>query len=190
MTEPMSEPLRSSPSLPLALVDPLAQQDPTLLPETSAEEFLPAPGRWAASLARALLLAVAVGGASLLVWPMRETVRASGLVRPSGENTVLQSEFGGRLRRVAVRANQTVQRGQLLAVIEPSGLVEERRQLRLELTALERQQRQAQLEQQSIALQLQALEQLRLALVETSRRTVDQARASQLFDRSELDRYR
>jgi len=159
------------------------------LQNTSPEDFLPAPGRWATHLGQAILLAAVLGSASLLVWPLRETVRAEGVVRPSGDNSVLQSEFGGRLRQVSVVANQTVSRGELLAVIEPTGMQEERRQLLQELIALERQERQARLEQQSIEAQLQALGQLSQAQLESSRRTVDQARANRAFERSELARY-
>jgi multidrug efflux pump subunit AcrA (membrane-fusion protein) len=159
------------------------------LQDTRPEDFLPTPGRWAAHLGQAILLAAIVGSASLLVWPLRETVRADGVVRPSGDNTRLQSEFGGRLRQVAVVANQTVRPGETLAVIEPTGMQEERHQLKQELIALERQERQARLEQQSIEAQLQALDQLSQALLESTRRSVDQARANQAFDRSELARY-
>lgn len=159
------------------------------LSETTAEDFLPTPGRWASRLGQGILLTAVLGSASLLVWPLRETVRAGGVVRPSGDNTVLQSEFGGRLRQVSVMANQTVQRGQLLAVIEPSGMREEQRQLVQELAALQRQERQARLQQLSIEAQLQSLDQLSRAQLESARRTVDQARANQAFDRSELARY-
>ncbi len=85
-------------------------------------------------------------------------------------------------------ANQTVGRGQLLAVIEPSGMRQEQGQPVQELAALERQERQARLEQQSIEAQLQALDQLSQAQQESTRRSVDQARANQAFDRSELAR--
>jgi len=88
-----------------------------------------------------------------------------------------------------VSANQTVGRGQLLAVIEPSGMRQEQGQPVQELAALERQERQARLEQQSIEAQLQALDQLSQAQLDSTRRSVDQARANQAFDRSELARY-
>jgi multidrug resistance efflux pump len=166
-----------------------AADRPPLLPSTTAEEFLPAPGRNAAQLVRAVLALAIVGSASMLIWPLQETVRAAGVVRPSGENTTLQSEFSGRLTSIAVQMNQTVKKGQLLAVIEPSGMREERRQLQQELAALERQERQARLQQQSIENQLRSINLLSRALVETSRRTVDQARATRAFDRSELNRY-
>lgn len=179
------------PSQPSSLSNETADSAEALpqLHAASPADFLPTPGRWASRLGQGILLTAVLGAASLLIWPLRETVRAGGVVRPRGDNTVLQSEFGGRLRELAVVANQTVQRGQLLAVIEPTGMREERRQLVQELAALERQERQARLEQQSIEAQLESLDQLSRAQLESTRRTVDQARANQAFDRSELSRY-
>jgi multidrug efflux pump subunit AcrA (membrane-fusion protein) len=163
-------------------------RQPLLLP-AAAEEFLPTPGRWAANLVRSVLIFAVVGSASLVIWPLRETVRAAGVVRPNGDNTVLQSEFGGRLQSVAVQANASVHKGQILAVIEPTGMREERRQLLQELDALQRQEHQARMEQQAIESQMSSIDQVSQALLETSRRSVDQARANQSFDRSELSRY-
>jgi multidrug resistance efflux pump len=120
---------------------------------------------------------------------MRETVKAPGLVRPEGENTLLQSEAGGRLTQVLLRPNQTVRRGQLLAVFETTALRSEERQLHQEIAALQRQARQAQEEQQSLISQVEALESLARSLTETSRRSVDQARASLAFEQRQLQRY-
>jgi multidrug efflux pump subunit AcrA (membrane-fusion protein) len=164
------------------------ERQPLLLP-AAADEFLPTPGRWAANLMRSVLMLAVVGSASLVIWPLRETVRAAGVVRPNGDNTVLQSEFGGRLQSVAVQTNASVHKGQILAVIEPTGMREERRQLLQELDALQRQEHQARMEQQAIESQMSSIDQVSQALLETSRRSVDQARANQAFDRSELSRY-
>jgi len=162
---------------------------PLLLLPTAPDEFLPSPGRRTSRLVRAVLVLAIAGSASLVIWPLQETVRAGGVVRPSGENSTLQSEFGGRLSRIAVQTNQMVSKGQVLAVIEPSGMREERLQLQQELAALQRQERQARLQQQSIESQLRSLNLVSQALVETSRRNVDQALANRAFDRSELNRY-
>jgi multidrug resistance efflux pump len=180
-------PATASPS-PLSNDGTPEERQPLLLP-AAADEFLPTPGRWAANLARSVLMLAVVGSASLVVWPLRETVRAAGVVRPNGDNTVLQSEFGGRLQSVAVQANASVHKDQILAVIEPTGMREERRQLLQELDALQRQEHQARMEQQAIESQMSSIDQMSRALLETSRRSVDQARANQTFDRSELSRY-
>jgi len=175
-------------STPILDAAPRPDRAPLLQP-ASADEFLPTPGRLAATLVRTVLMLAATSSAALVIWPLKETVRAAGVVRPNGDNTVLQSEFGGRLQSVDVQANATVHKGQLLAVIEPTGLREERRQLLQELDALQRQEHQARLEQQAIESQLSSIDAVSRALLESSRRAVDQARANQAFDRSELSRY-
>lgn len=185
----------SSPDLPVtASSDALAQPAPPTLPPTlqlvSADEFLPGPGPWASALGRHLLVLLSVGGLALAVWPMRETVKAPGVVRPSGENTVVQSEQGGTVLRVLLRPNQPVRAGQLLAVFDSRPLQAEQLQLQAELAALEAQAQQARAEQASLAAQATALEGLSASLTESSRRGVDQAQAALAFDRSELRRYR
>lgn len=174
--------------------DTLAQAPAPVLPPTlmgvSPDDFLPGPGPWASALGRQLLVLLALGSLGLAVWPMRETVKAPGVVRPSGENTVLQSEQGGTVLRVMLQPNQTVRAGELLAVFDSRPLQAERRQLEEELATLEGQAAQARDEQRSLAAQAVALERLTNSLTVASQRGVEQARANLAFDRSELGRYR
>lgn len=156
----------------------------------ACDEFLPGPGRWAGGLTRALLLTLLATGASLSIWPLRETVRAAGVLRPQGENSVLQSELGGTVQAVLLRPDQTVTAGQVLARLDPSAFRSERDQLRSEMSTLERQLRLARSERDSLELQAAALTRLGSAQLESSRRSVDQARATFRFESSELERYR
>lgn len=162
---------------------------PLQLPAMDSEDLLPAPGPQSSALVQHVLLLLTAAALAVAVWPMRETVKAPGIVRPEGENTLLQSESGGRLARVLLRPNQTVQSGQLLAVFDTTGLHSEERQLRQEIEALRRQARQAQEEQRSLNNQVQALEGLAGSLTEASRRSVDQARAALAFEQRQLQRY-
>ncbi len=182
------EPLPPSASAPLAHSSTAPPAVPMVLGE-ACDEFLPGPGRWAGGLTRALLLTLAAAGLSLSVWPLRETVRAAGVVRPRGENSVIQSELGGTVQAVLLRPDQTVAAGQVLARLDPSLFRSERDQLRSEITALERQLRLASSERDSLELQAAALARLGSAQLESSRRSVDQARATFRFERSELERY-
>jgi len=161
------------------------------LPELDAacQDFLPSPVHWTARLSQALLLALAGTGFSLALWPLQETVRAEGLVRPAGENTLIQSEIGGTLRTVSLRPNQVVAAGALLASLDPRDLLAQRDQLRAELAALGRQEQQARREAQLLVEQEQALERLTAALTESSRRSALQAQASLRFERSQVGRY-
>jgi multidrug efflux pump subunit AcrA (membrane-fusion protein) len=174
--------------------DALAHPPQPVLPPTlmgvSPDDFLPGPGPWASALGRQLLVVITLGGLALAVWPMRETVKAPGVVRPSGENTTVQSEQGGTVQKVLLRPNQAVRAGDLLAVFDSRPLQAERLQLEEELATIEGQALQARDEQRSLAAQASALERLSDSLTESSRRGVEQARATLAYDRSELRRYR
>ncbi len=178
------------PGGPNALAHPPQPVLPPTLMGVISDDFLPGPGPWASALGRQLLLVLTLGGLAVAIWPMRETVKAPGVVRPSGENTRVQSEQGGTVQQVLLRPNQVVRAGQLLAVFDARPLLAERLQLKEELATLEGQAAQARDEQSSLAAQAQALERLSASLTESSRRGVEQARATLAFDRSELSRYR
>jgi multidrug efflux pump subunit AcrA (membrane-fusion protein) len=163
---------------------------PPALIETSADDFLPQPGPWTSSLGRCLLALTLVGSSALALWPMRETVRAEGAVRPLGENSVVQSEQGGTLQRVLVQPNQNVRAGGLLAEFDNRSLAVERQQLQQEQAALRRQLTMARGEQQSLATQAQALQGVNQSLTLASRQGVAQARTALDYERGELERYR
>jgi HlyD family secretion protein len=78
----------------------------------------------------------------------------------------------------------------LLAVFDSRSAEAERKQLRDELATLERQEQQARAEQSSLDAQFTALNGITTSLTESSRRNVEQARASLNFENSELRRYR
>jgi adhesin transport system membrane fusion protein len=171
-------PVQANPVLPPALM------------ETSADDFLPQPGPWTSSLGRWLLTLTLLGSGALALWPMRETVRAAGAVRPSGENAVVQSEQGGTLQRVLVQPNQNVRAGSLLAEFDNRSLQVERQQLQKEQEALRRQLSMARGEQQSLATQAAALQGVNQSLTLASRQGVAQARTALTYERGELERYR
>lgn len=168
---------------------PMADQLPVLLLPASAEDVFPDLSRPLRRLGWQLLAAVSVGAVAAMVWPFHETVRASGLVRPSGENTQVQTLLGGSVERVSVQANQQVRAGQVLAVLDMRALQDQRRQLRDELATLERQRLQSDQRRVALASQLAALQQLNRAALSSSKRSVDQARAMLVFSRSEWTRY-
>ena len=162
---------------------------PLQLPAMDSDDLLPSPAAQSSALVRQVLLLLGAGALAVAVWPMHETVKAPGIVRPEGENTLLQSEAGGRVAQVWLRPNQQVRRGQVLAVIDGSGLRSEEKQLHQEIAALQRQAHQAQEEQRSLNAQVQALEELASSLTEASRRSVEQAKAGLLFEQRQVQRY-
>jgi multidrug efflux pump subunit AcrA (membrane-fusion protein) len=163
---------------------------PPALMVTTAEDFLPQPGPWASGLGRLLLATMVLGAGALTLWPMRETVRADGALRPSGENSVVQSEQGGTLQRVLVQPNQSVRAGSLLAEFDNRSLQLELQQVHQEQEALRRQLSMARGEQQSLAAQADALRDVNQSLTQASRQGVAQARTTLDFERGELERYR
>lgn len=163
---------------------------PSTLMDLSADDFLPQPGPWTSNLGRWLLTLTLLGSGGLALWPMRETVRAGGAVRPTGENAVVQSEQGGTVRQVMVQPNQSVRAGSVLAEFDNRSLRAERQQLLQEQEALGRQLTMARGEQQSLATQADALRAVNQSLTQASRQGVAQARAALNFERGELDRYR
>lgn len=184
----LPSPPSSTPTTPSPLRGP-AQVPPTLMVSTS-DDYLPGPGPWVSLLGRQLLVAVLVSSAALCFWPMRETVRASGMVRPSGENSVVQSEQSGSLQEVLVKPNQDVRIGALLAVFDSRPLQLEQQQLKREVQALERQLAMARGEQQSLETQAEALRGVNRSLTSASRQGVAQAQTALLYERRELERYR
>ena len=165
-------------------------QLPALLPSTAADDFLPAPGSWSRGLGHRVLIGILGTGLALVVWPWQETVRASGVVRPTGENSLVQSERGGTVLAVLVQPNQRVVSGQVMARLDDRTLRDQERQLETEISRLERQQTEASIQQRALADQRLANTSLHRAQVLGSERELDQARATLRFHERELARYR
>jgi len=168
------------------MADPL----PVLLLPASSDDVFPDLTQRVQRLGWQLLAAVSVSSLAAVIWPFHETVRASGVVRPSGEITQVQSALGGSLQQVLVRENQQVRAAQVLAVLDQRSLRDQQRQLQAELKVLELQQRQSQLQRMSLAQQLQAMRQVNQAALGASQGAVAQAKATLSFNRTELQRYR
>lgn len=162
---------------------------PALLPSTAADEFLPSPGSWSHTLGHRVLIAIVSTALALVVWPWQETVRASGVVRPTGENSLVQSERGGRVLAVLVQPNQRVIAGQVMARLDDRALRDQERQLETEISRLQRQQAEASIQQRALADQRKANTNLHEAQVLGSERELDQARATLSFHERELARY-
>ena len=104
-----------------------------------ADQFLPPPGPWARTIGHRVLMA---SGAILLiscVLPFEQTVRAKGVVRPTGDNTLIQTDQPGRIAQLLVRANQTVVANQILAVLDRHPLEGRLWQLEQELRQVQNQ---------------------------------------------------
>ncbi|MBD1821140.1 HlyD family efflux transporter periplasmic adaptor subunit [Cyanobacteria bacterium FACHB-DQ100] len=134
-------------------------------------EFLPPIGQW--TTVGGLVLLVGFAGAILLsaVLPYRMVVQAAqAKVRPAGELRLVQAAGEGKVDRIEVRSNQTVQAGQTIAYIDDTQIQIKKRQLQDSIAQMEQQLRQNQ-------AQLQAISQQIVAATEQSNRTVAGAEA-------------
>jgi HlyD family secretion protein len=155
-----------------------------------ADDFLPSLGKWSQTLGHRILITTSVSIVALAIWPWRETVRAAGVIRPIGENTIVQSQMDGTLKAVWVRQNQQVRRGEPLAALDRDRLNEERRKLEGELRESLAQQQNSIAQSSDLKQQAQATESLNRAQLRSAARDVDSAEATLRFRETEWKRYR
>jgi HlyD family secretion protein len=94
----------------LVMVDPLSPD----LPPLDSEEFLPSIRGWQ-RLGALLLVGTGIGAVAIAAFTSyTQTVQAPGWVRPLGEVSIVQAEIEGKISRVLVQANQSVQAGDRL----------------------------------------------------------------------------
>jgi HlyD family secretion protein len=162
---------------------------PALLTPVSTDDFLPELGGWSKTLGQKVL---AIGATSLLalaVWPWQETVRAAGVIRPTGENTIVQSQLDGVLAAVFVKENQQVRQGQRLAELDQRSLNNERRKLEAELNQSIGQERDSQAQGVAVQRQSDATRVLNNAQLSSAQRDLDSAAATLRYRQTELKRY-
>ncbi len=153
--------------LPVRVADATESQQ---LRPASVQEFLPSVRPWV-RLAGVVLVGSFVAGVALMaVWPYRVVVRAAGSVRPSGETSLVHAPRDGRVREIRIQPNQEVERGEVLAVMDPADLEGRELKLRQGGTSLD-DQLAAQRRENTAALQAARLE------VEKARATLDLARS-------------
>ena len=157
---------------------------------TAADDFLPELGSWSRNLGHKILIGAGASVVVLAVWPWRELVRANGVLRPAGENTIVQSQLDGSLAAVWVKANQQVRKGEPLAALDRSRLNDERRKLEGELRESLAQQRDNASQTINLRLQEEATRSLSSAQLGSAARDVDSAASTLRFRQTEWQRYR
>ncbi|MFN9695727.1 MAG: biotin/lipoyl-binding protein, partial [Synechococcaceae cyanobacterium] len=100
----------------------LSVRVPPTLPVLLHDDVIPPIGPWVRLASSFMVLSFAGGLALLAVMPYRVVVRGYGVVRPSGELSVINSPFEGRLRSVDVRANQRIRAGEVVVTLDTSDL--------------------------------------------------------------------
>jgi HlyD family secretion protein len=88
------------------------------LPSIQSDEFLPPVSPWT-SLAGIFLVGSVGAGISLSSWVKYNiTVKAPASVRPTGEIRLAQPKIEGTIKRILVKENQVVKRGDVIAYLD------------------------------------------------------------------------
>ncbi len=93
------------------------------------DEFLPPIGRWTTLGGLALLAAFGTAITLATVLKYKVTVKSPGIVRPTGELRIVQAATEGTVKRIDIKANQSVKKGDVIAHIDDSRLQTKKNQL-------------------------------------------------------------
>ena len=106
----------------------LTKYNPSL-PTVQEDEFLPPIGRWTRFGGLFIVAVVALAIPVASVTKYKETIKTPASVRPDGELRLVQAATEGQVTRVAVKDNQTVKKGDVIAAIDDSRLQTQKSQL-------------------------------------------------------------
>jgi multidrug efflux pump subunit AcrA (membrane-fusion protein) len=93
------------------------------------DEFLPPIGRWTTFGGLFIVAVVALAFPLASVAKYKETVKVQALIRPDGELRLVQAAVEGQVMSIAVKGNQTVKKGDVIATINDSRLQTQKSQL-------------------------------------------------------------
>ncbi|MEP0919949.1 HlyD family secretion protein [Leptolyngbya sp. DQ-M1] len=148
----------------------LVRSDSDSLRPVQSDEFLPSIGLLTRLSGLFLIGAVGVTFALASVTKYNITVKAPAIVRPSGELRIVQAAMEGSIKEIAVKENQVVKQGDVIAYLDNSRLQTQKSQLQGNI-----QQNQQQLAQ--IAAQLEAINNQQSAESDLLNRAVVSAQA-------------
>ena len=92
------------------------------LPPIQDNEFLPPLGNWVIFGGLSVIFAIALAIPLASVVKYKEVVKAQASVRPAGELRIVQPFVEGEVKKILVRENQVVKRGESIATIDDSRL--------------------------------------------------------------------
>ena len=102
---------------------------PTFISPLHHDEFLPRISPWMILAGSFLASTVVIAFAICTFTPLPVTVKGQGLVRPIGEIKIIQSASEGTVKMILVKENETVKRGETIAILDSAKLVEKKAQL-------------------------------------------------------------
>ena len=107
----------------------LTKSNHDFLPSIQEDEFLPPIGRWTRFGGLFIVAVVALAIPIASVTKYKETIKTQAFIRPKGELRLVQAATEGQITRVAVKDNQTVKKGDVIAAIDDSRLQTQKSQL-------------------------------------------------------------
>jgi len=130
--------------------------NPQFIRAAHPDEFLPPLGKWTI-IGGLVMLAGLVGALALsAVLKYKIVVKTPVTVRPSGELRLVEAQAEGSIKQIEVKVNQSVQAGDVIAVIDDTNLQTQKRQLLNKIDSAQQQLRQLKAQQQWIDRQLAA----------------------------------
>ncbi len=177
------------------------------LPPLATDEFIPSISPLITSGGMFLVITFGVAATLTTILQYNITVKASANIRPVGELRLAQSAIEGVVRSIKVQENQPIARGEAIAYLDNSQLLTQKNQLQGNLQQSRLQLAQIAAKSSSLNVQLQAETKLIERSIASARaelrlRTrnyqdksvtvlaeVQQAQASLLFARDEMQRY-
>ncbi|ERT09609.1 biotin-lipoyl like family protein [Lyngbya aestuarii BL J] len=144
---------------------------PIELEPLDSDDFLPPIGRW--TQWAGLLLLGTFGGSVVLAGFIRYTpsVRVPVVAQPEGDVELVSAATSGIVERIVVRENQPLEQGEVIAYVNQSLLLTQKRNLQAQLTQLK--QELDQLDQYVTTLDLQILTTLESKTSRRSRQKLD-----------------
>lgn len=141
------------------------ENTPIQVPTLDRTEFLPRLSPWAIAGGGVLLTVFGAAVVLSAVLKYNVTVKAPATIRPAGDLRVVQSAIEGTVKDIAVKENQSVKAGDVVARIDDSRLLTTKSQLEGDL-------RQGRLQLNQVNAQLQSLNTQIAAETDVTQRTV------------------
>lgn len=98
-------------------------------PSTITEEFLPPIGRWLTWGGISVVTAIALVIPATSILKYKTTVKTEAMVRPEGEVRLVQAAVDGQIAKILVKPGQVVNKGEVIATVDPSSFQTKKNQL-------------------------------------------------------------
>lgn len=109
--------------------NPSPEANPAFLRPVQSNEFLPPVSLWTTLGGLLLLGTVAIGLALAATIHYKAMVKSAATIRPAGETRIVQAAIAGSIQQILVKENQSVKKGQAIAIIDNAQLLTKQQQV-------------------------------------------------------------